>query len=236
MLIDYTVHKKGRIWKISTKPGIETYPPRQPFERQDPTPELARMRTLGDTSGTENYPALLDATVDEDPFIRNAALNAATRPEFRDFVIRDLNHSNAKVRLASLLALRRADATHPETHIEPMLLDPDQSVARMAMQWAGEKELRFLLDAIDKATSKPGMDERFFQTWLATMQILQNPMVVSSDDSTPTYRRQRKVDPGFIEQLAHDIKRPTLLRAPYHCGYCRTSKALTTTSCCEPLP
>jgi putative membrane-bound dehydrogenase-like protein len=213
MLIDYTTHKKGRIWKISAKPGIETEPPRQPFERQEPTPELARMRALAETRGSENYPALLEAATDEDPFIRNAALNAATQPEFRDFVVRDLNHSNAKIRLASLLALRRADMANPEIHIQPKLLDPDQSVARMAMQWAGEKELRFLTEAIDEAASKPGMDESFFQTWLATMQILQNPIVFTPDDGIPAYRRQRKIHPGFIEQLARDPNRPTILRA-----------------------
>ncbi len=213
MLIDYTTHKKGRIWKITTKPGIETNSPRQPFAPQDTTPELDRLRALAATSGEDNYATLLQAVTDDDSFIRNAAMSAMRKPEYRDFVVRDLNHSNPKIRLASLLALRRAEVANPERYIEPKLQDPDINVARMAMQWAGEKELKSLVDQVETSALRPGLDKTFFQAWLATMEILQEPEDIALSDPNRPWRRQRKIDPAFIEQLAHDAELPVLLRS-----------------------
>ncbi len=95
------------------------------------------------------------------------------QPAFRTAVIKDLDHSDGKVRLGALLALRRADAPDPAIYIEPRLADTDLEVVRMAMIWAGEKELKSLAGTIDQTASKPGLTKAFFQTWLATMHIME---------------------------------------------------------------
>ena len=214
MLIDYTTHGKGRIWKVSAKPGVTTDPPRKPYSKQEATQEFARLQKLTDASQIQEYPSLRRALTETDPFIRNAAVTAMAQPVFRTAVIKDLDHSDGKVRLGALLALRRADAPHPANFIEPRLADSDLDVVRMAMIWAGEKELKSLAGRIDQTASKPGLTKVFFQTWLATMHIMEQ---LTSSDSSKTsknaFKLNRQINPSFIMQLAHDEKRPFALRA-----------------------
>ena len=214
MLIDYTTHLKGRIWKVSARPGVSTDPPRKPFSQQEATPELARLQNLTDASQIAEYPALRRALSETDPFIRNAAVTAMARPEFRTEVIQDLEHSDGRVRLGALLALRRADVPDPATTIEPRLADSDLEVVQMAMIWAGEKKLKALTGKIDEAAAKPDLTKAFFQTWLATMQIMEQS---TSTDPAKTagqvFKLRRQLSPEFIEQLVHNEDRPTALRA-----------------------
>ncbi len=201
MLIEYTTHLRGRIWRISTAPGVPTMTPRPPYAPQKPTAGQARMLGLADAAQVDELPALQQALKDDDPFIRNAAVTALSRPVFRDKVIQDLEHEDGKIRLGALLALRRADVENPAPMIGPRLADPDLEVARMAMVWAGEEELRLLADRIDTAASKPDLNKVFFETWLATMQIMQN--------SSP----KGPLRTEFLEKLAQDEDRPLFLRA-----------------------
>ncbi len=211
MLIDYTTHSKGRIWKVTVKPEVETFLPRAPFAKQEPGEGFSRIKSLTSLSKPKDYPKLRRATKDSDPFIRSAALTAMARPQFRDMVIRDLEHEDPKVRLGALLALRRADVPTPETYIRTGLQDSSLEVAQMALIWAGEKELNSLRADIDLAASKPGLDRMFFQTWLATMQIIEQSAEPGKGITKSQYNR--KLSPVFIEQLVHDPARPTMLRA-----------------------
>lgn len=214
MLIDYTTHLKGRIWRISVKPGIATSAPRKPFSPQEITPEFARLNRLVETSRVEEYQSLQQAIVEPDPFIRSAALTAMARPEFRTAVIRDLEHVDGKARLGALLALRRADAPDPASYIEPRLRDSDLEVVQMAMIWAGEKELKSLVGKIDAAASRPGLTKAFFQTWLATMKIMEQSTNVDFEKTgSSAARRNRQLNPAFIERLVFDETRPAMLRA-----------------------
>ncbi len=216
MLIDYTTHRKGRIWKVSAKPGIETFSPRQPYAEQKPEVEFARLKMLTESSQPSDYAALRSALLKPDPFIRNAAVTTLSRPQFRERVIRDLEHQEAPVRLGALLALRRADIANPQSYIEPRLNDDNLEVAQMAMIWTGENELLSLRDAIDGAVSRPGLNKSFFRIWMATMQIMEQ---VAARGSTPPGSQpdrsafNRKLSPTFIEALVHDEARPDLLRS-----------------------
>lgn len=211
MLIDYTTHSKGRIWKVRVKPGVETFSPRAPFAKQESGEGFNRIKDLTSLSKPKDYPKLRRATTDSDPFVRSAALTAMTRPQFRDTVVRDLEHEDPQVRLGALLALRRADVPEPETYIKTGLQDSSLEVAQMALIWAGEKELKTLRADIDSAVSKPGLNRTFFQTWLATMQIMQQPE--ESGTGNTKSQSNRKLSPIFIEQLVHDRARPIMLRA-----------------------
>lgn len=214
MLIDYTTHLKGRIWKLSAKPGVTTAPPRRPYAKQMVTPEFARLQRISETSQLKDYPSLRQALLEPDPFIRNAAVTAMSRPIFRSAVVKDLEHSDGKIRLGALLALRRAEVPDPELYIEPRLADPDFEVIQMAMIWAGEQKLKVLAGQIDHAGSKQGLTKAFFQTWLATMQIMEQLTTPAEAKSiSHAYKLNRQLSPAFIERLAHDEKRPVALRA-----------------------
>jgi len=225
MFIDYTTHLRGRIWRVSPKPGVATMTPRPPYAPQEPTPEFARLQSLTEASQMDEYGTLRQALLEDDPFIRNGAVTALSRPVFRAAVTRDLEHADAKIRLGALLALRRADVADAAALAAPRLADTDMTVVRMAMIWAGEKELRTLIDKVDAAAARPNLDKAFFQTWLATMQIMQpassaNPAADTQQKGPPGKTKKggyaqtnRQLSPEFFEKLVHDEKRPVMLRA-----------------------
>ncbi|MHC4997164.1 MAG: hypothetical protein ACYTGQ_19160, partial [Planctomycetota bacterium] len=209
MLIDYTTHLRGRIWRITAKPGVNTNTPRRPYGAIETTPEITRLHSITRSAEPDRYPALREAVTDPDPFVRSAAITAMARPVFRNAVIQDLDHPDSTVRLGALLALRRADAGDPSRHIIPRLADPDLEVVKMAMIWAGEKQLRSLVDRIEATTRRDDLTKPFLSTWLATMKI----MATRTSAKTDNKRLNRQVDPGFIEGIVHDTTRPALLRA-----------------------
>ena len=214
MLIDYTTHSRGRIWKLSARSGVTTNRPRKRNAKTTDVPEFDRLTRLTEASEREEYPQLRQAAVNDDPFVRSAALAAMARPVFRNRVVEDLQHGNAGIRLGALLALRRANVGDAQSDIELAITDDDPNVVRMAMTWAGEKKLESLTDRIDQLASRPGLTADFFRTWLATMQIMEH--LKTSDQQTgprSEYKLNRQLSPEFVEQLAHDEARPPVLRA-----------------------
>ncbi|MDO8543569.1 MAG: c-type cytochrome [Opitutaceae bacterium] len=230
MLIDYTTHQRGRIWKVTARDGVPTLAPRKPFSPEEPTAEFARMQRLTEAARIEEYASLRQALSEPDPFIRNAAVTALSRPVFRRAVLSDLEHADAKVRLGALLALRRADVSEPAPLIALRLGDPDLDVVQLAMIWAGEKELISLADRIDAVGGRANFNKALFQTWLATMQIMQNASAAAAGEKSAAgtakgpgggakkgsdggYYLNRQLSPEFFEKLVHDEQRPVLLRA-----------------------
>ncbi|MGH9159501.1 MAG: hypothetical protein ACRD2X_05905, partial [Vicinamibacteraceae bacterium] len=214
MLIDYTTHKRGRIWKVTPRDGVVTVPPRAPFTPPEPSPALARLNALYTLSSAGDYPRLRQALTDDDPFVRSAAATALAKPAFRRAVIGDLEHPNERVRLGALLALRQADVPNPKALIAPRLRDSSGDVVQMAMVWAGEKVIRSLMPQVDAAVSTRSMSKRLFETWLATMQILQHEgLETLYAKHTPPGAISRDLSPELIERLVLDERRPTMLRA-----------------------
>jgi hypothetical protein len=107
MLIDYTTHKRGRIWKVTAREGVATVAPRRVIAPPEPAPAARRLNGLYELASPADYETLRSALTDEDPFIRNAAVTQLTSPVFRDAVVQDLEHANSRIRLGALLALRR---------------------------------------------------------------------------------------------------------------------------------
>lgn len=223
MMIDYTTHEHGRIWKVTARDGVETVKPRAAFAPPEPSPAVARLNSLNTLDAAEDYEVLRRAFADEDPFIRAAAIATAAKPVFLDAVVRDLEHEQERVRLGSLLALRRADAPdcptctvieNREALIRSCLEDSSPQVVQMAMIWAGEKVTRSVIRDVDQASAIPNLNKRLFETWLATMQILRHEGLEELyADHAAANRINRNLRPEFIERLALDERRPPLLRA-----------------------
>jgi putative membrane-bound dehydrogenase-like protein len=214
MLIAYTTHKRGRIWKVTARDGVPTAEPRSVFAPAEPSPAVTRLNQLYTLTTPQDYDALKEALTDGDPFMRNAAVTVLAQPQFRNAITPDLDHANPRVRLGALLALRRADISNPEAVIKPRLRDSHPEVVQTAMIWAGEKVLTSLAADVDAAASSPTLSKRLFETWLATMQILQHQGLKDLyAKGTPPNAISRDVSPTFIERLAMDQQRPAVLRA-----------------------
>ena len=214
MLIDYATHKRGRIWKVTAREGVATLPPRPVIARPEPGPAVRRLNDLYKLSSPTDYDKLRAALCDEDPFIRNAAVTQLAQPVYRESVVRDLEARESRVRLGALLALRKADIPDPAALIKPRLRDTDRDVVQIAMIWTGEKVIKSLRTDVEEVASMPNLNKRLFETWLATMQILQHDGLEELyAKRTPPDRIKRNLSPEFIEELVHESRRPAVLRA-----------------------
>ncbi len=214
MLIDYTTHKKGRIWKVATREAVASVAPRPAFAPAEPSAAVARLDRLYTLAAASDYPVLRDALADDDPFIRSAAVTMLSKPVFRSAVTQDLEHPADRVRLGALLALRRADLPNPEGVIKARLRDSSVDVIQVAMIWAGEQVIPALLPEVEAAASNPTLNKRLFETWLATMQILKHEGLkdLYAKRASPN-SISRDLSPEFIERLVMDDERPAMLRA-----------------------
>ncbi len=215
MLKDYPNHGRGRIWRISTKAGIATMPPRPPWTLPEPDADRARLESVLSLSAspTPAIGELRTALASPDPFLRNAAVTVLAGAPFHEDAKRELDNPDARVRLGALLALRRADVDEPAALLVPRLQDPDLEVRLAALLWTGEKVLKTLLPAAAQAVEHPALDPRLFEVWLATMQILHSDVEKLYAARTPGGRIPRRPEPGFLKSLAADPDRPPALRA-----------------------
>jgi hypothetical protein len=132
---DYSVHSKGRIWRLSS--AASTKPP-----KTKPSPARERMLDLVGADSLRQADELTRALSEEDPFIRSAAVTALAKPAFKSQVAEWLKHSDARVRLGALLASRRGRMGDAASVIERALSDADENVRLAAVLWAGEEEVR----------------------------------------------------------------------------------------------
>ena len=156
---DYSVHRKGRIWKItSSESGKKAQAPRLSQERK-------RMNALLESSSSGE---LFRALEDNDPFIRSAAVHALTK--LKDDVARGLDHASARVRLGCVLAARRLEGELSAERFSKLLSDPSEDVRQIALLWIGEKKLP--MTGLEKAVAGGNVSPALFRTYLATKEAL----------------------------------------------------------------
>jgi putative membrane-bound dehydrogenase-like protein len=162
---DYSVHRKGRIWKLSST--VETASPPKA------KPSIARQRLLDllqtDSSRLNDLERALE---DHDPFIRSAAVTALAKPAFRSRAVGLLTHSSAALRLGALLSLRRGGYTNAAPILERALDDPEDSLRLAAVLWIGEENLRALSPALPRALSGKRVSPALFRACSAASERL----------------------------------------------------------------
>jgi len=142
---DYSVHRKGRIWRLSAKEKVS--------------------RTLKPIAKKPMRTPTLD---DPDPFIRTAAVHALSRERAREF----LDAQNSAHRLGGMLALRRAGETLSTERFAKTLGDPDISVRHLALIWIGEQKLTGLAPELAKALETQPVSTALFRAFNKTREVL----------------------------------------------------------------
>jgi putative membrane-bound dehydrogenase-like protein len=102
VLVDYPNHGRGRIWKLSAKPGITRTAPLDRFTVK-PDPALAPFEALLDSQGATVFDRLRGALDSDDPFMRHAAIVALAQPLFRAQTLGATSATNPHIRLGALL-------------------------------------------------------------------------------------------------------------------------------------
>ena len=158
---DYSVHGKGRIWRLSTNPsfwvGRESL---EPGQRKSITKNPARDRMLN--------PKLPDDLADADPFIRSAAVHALSEERAREL----LDSANPAERLGAMIALRRAGETLSTERFSKALADPNEPIRHLALVWIGEQKLTALASVLPKALEAKPVSTALFRAFNKTREVL----------------------------------------------------------------
>jgi putative membrane-bound dehydrogenase-like protein len=215
MLRDYPSHGKGRVWRLSGKPGAQTTRPRRAF---DPPIEDPGVRRLAALAGANDYSRLEAALSKDDPFERAAAISSLARPAFRKDVLAAAGHRDADVRLGALLALRKAgvDDDDASPRVQRALGDPDPRVRQVALIWAGERGLEAARHRLAAAIAAPGTTAVLFETYLAASECLSPEFVKAVREGKATSVKKlpaRRLDPGVVEAIVRNESAPAALRA-----------------------
>jgi len=187
--------------------------PRAPFAPPDPNPAFARFTRLHGADQPDQFPALRAALADDDAFVRSAAIKALSRPVFRTAVTAELANVDAQIRLGALLALRRAGVPDPAALLKARLADADPTVRQMALMWCGERLLTALRPEIEAAIHHPAATPRLFETWLATLDLLDSDAAKLHAAHSPGMRIKRSIPAVMIERIVQDEGSPAALRA-----------------------
>jgi putative membrane-bound dehydrogenase-like protein len=215
VLVDYPNHGRGRIWRVNTKPGVDTLDPRPAHAPPQPNPAFKPFLQLLNSRAPADYPKLEAALFSDDPFLRHAAVVALSHPVFKPDVTRAARHPDARIRLGALLALQRAHIAEPEPFLRRFLADPQESVRRAALIWTGEAGLIELRPAIDQAIDFADLSAGLFETYLAAVETLDPDFVEArrARAQDRADRLPRKLDPAVIDALLTDPSRPPGVRA-----------------------
>jgi putative membrane-bound dehydrogenase-like protein len=206
---DYSVHGKGRIWKLS--PADATFRPKTLPVR--PSPARRRMLDLLKIDSPKRFARLTEALRDDDPFIRSAAVTTLARPIFRGQILDAIAAKDARVRLGALLALRRAQYTNATAILEPALVDADHDVRLAAVIWAGEAKLDQVRSALSKTLSAGPNSPALVRAWSTALEQLSKPTTSSPKTGSEvvvfplTDPRQRQ-SPFTLEGFPARLKQP----------------------------
>jgi len=192
---DYSVHGKGRIWRLAAKPGVKAAIAASTPGKAKPNPGREWMIGLLRSDSAKDHAELLRALSDDDPFIRSAAVTALAKGPFRDILVRELRNKDARIRLGAALALRRAGLEQPEEIVGGLLTDSDEQILRVALVWAGEEKLTKLAGKFDSVLSSGQVSQALLQTYTAALDVLAKakepqpdgaPGVASASDKVQT--------------------------------------------------
>ena len=162
---DYSVHSKGRIWKLSST--ASTRP-----AKTKPSPARERMLDLVGANSPRQFDELTRALSDEDPFIRLAAVTALAKPAFKSRLADLLKHSEARVRLGALLASRRSKISDAAPVIERALGDANEDVRLAAVLWAGEEQVQQVAAALPRALAGGNVAPELLRAYTAAAERL----------------------------------------------------------------
>ncbi|MBU6399842.1 MAG: c-type cytochrome [Verrucomicrobia bacterium] len=224
---DYSVHGKGRIWRLTVKPGVAAQRAADKPEPVRANPARSRMLKLLRDDAAGEYAELERALSDNDPFIRSAAVYALTRPVYREKIFQAIGSNNPGVRLGALLVLRRARYDQPVPILDKLLADPDPQVRLIAVVWTGEEKLTALASRLNGVLSAGPVSPLLFQAYAAAAQFLAkaNP---ASATATASAEQQLLSNPSAsaavqalvldMEAKADDAGALAILTAAQHRG------------------
>jgi hypothetical protein len=212
VLRNYPNHGRGRVWKLSTRPGVKTGPRRGAHDRPEPLAALAPLNRQLDQNRPPSYEELKQTLSSKDPFLRSAAVQALARQEHRERLLADVEHADAAVRLGVLLALRRSGHRPSETLLQKRLADADEAIRKMALIWVGEARLTSMTGELKQAVVSGG-SASLLEVYLATRQLLEPEEVEAFRRQIPGSQIKRPELTKYLDEILLDRAHPPELHA-----------------------
>jgi putative membrane-bound dehydrogenase-like protein len=167
----YPVHGKGRIWRVSAKPGITVAKPAHASPLAETGKEALRMRQLLNNEPAVAFEEMKTALADTDPFIRAAAITSLAKPAAREVLARAAKEADPKVRLGAMVAQWRSQSRDAKEILREALRDSEEHIRFLALWWAGEDCVAELADELRNAVAlRPS--PALFQAYITAAELL----------------------------------------------------------------
>lgn len=198
VLVNYPNHGRGRIWRVHCKTD-NISPPQPEFAPYLPDP--IDNQGLEQTSDSGK---IIEALKSQDAFLRHAARRRLSEPQLKEQRELLAEHPDARVRLGSLLATKK-HALH-STGARQFLGDPDETVRRAALMWAGQSLQTDLRGDLETALRSGPVNGVVFQTYLAAVENLEPAFVnaYQTRETSRSNRLKRQLAPQVLIEVARD--------------------------------
>lgn len=188
VLRDYSNHRRGRIWKLTTKQNVERIETGRSFEAIEPEENSTALITPA-----SEFEPLKEKLKSRDPFVVHAAVMALSRGHHKEKLVAALDDADRDIRLGVLLALMKSGDETTEYVTEMFLRDPDPAIRIMALVWIGSAQITERRKDLEKALSSGEVSSALFETYLETVMLLQPEFIDS-------YQNKRKPSAGSLER------------------------------------
>ncbi|WP_167547046.1 PVC-type heme-binding CxxCH protein [Stieleria maiorica] len=203
VLVDYPNHGRGRIWRVTVKPGTESIQPRDSFadyQLSDQQKQIGKVESMEGAAIVEQ----LSLGNFADPIVRHAAvmrLSAEGMSDAREACL----GGDASLRMVGLLASKRANLKNT-TLIRRLLADPAPEIRQAALMWAGESMELSLAADISSALRVQPVTPVVLETYLAATELLTPEFIRAYNDPAPgkANKLPRSLDRNVIVRLAKD--------------------------------
>jgi putative membrane-bound dehydrogenase-like protein len=209
----YPVHGKGRIWRLSAKPG-QGVKPTHDKPLAETNRELLRFHSLLGIQPSAENAEWKKALGDADPFIRSAAITALAGPEAGETRTQAMTDGDAAVRLGAMMAQWRSGKGDMTAAVRAALRDEDERLRFLGLWWAGEEGKVELKGEISQAVTgqpTPGL----FQAYLMAAELLEAASTPDAQKETGSARAKTaaSVRQKLLARILLDEAQPPALHA-----------------------
>ncbi|QDV61295.1 PVC-type heme-binding CxxCH protein [Crateriforma conspicua] len=214
--VDYPNHGRGRIWRLSsTRTETDAISPRPMLDSRSSDNAGDRFRQAAESIAESNQ-GIIDALGTEDPFQNHLGVMQLASPENSALRQKLVASSDPKLRLASLLASRRATLSPDQAMriVDGFLTDTSPIIRRAALIWAGEDRLVELQDRIEGSIRPANTTPVLMETYLATAEILTSEFSEAFEHRVVKAKQLPKKDVGtLVRRIAWDSSIQPAVRA-----------------------
>ena len=179
----YTIHRRGRLWKLEIDPA------KAAWIKTTPEPPNDAARLARDLREGKRAPpsGLFELARGNDSYLADAALSALARQSagWTPETVRALPQQD---RVWALVALRRVDLKD-DRWVAALLDDADPDVRFECLRWISDAELIRFLPDVERMLSAKDLDYRLFEAVLATWNSLRGRPAAGVTDPDVLFER-----------------------------------------------